>query len=117
MQVFLETDRLVLRRLTEADVDNLYDLDSDPAVMRFLNGGTPTPRDVIQRKILPQYLRYYDRFEGYGFWAAIEKASGGSWGGSLSIQWKAAIRTTWRLATGCANRPGARGMPPKERVR
>ena len=76
MQVFLETDRLVLRRLTEADVDNLYDLDSDPAVMRFLNGGTPTPRDVIQREILPRYLRYYDRFEGYGFWAAIEKASG-----------------------------------------
>jgi RimJ/RimL family protein N-acetyltransferase len=30
MQVFLETDRLVLRQLTEADVDNLYDLDSDP---------------------------------------------------------------------------------------
>jgi RimJ/RimL family protein N-acetyltransferase len=51
MQIFLETDRLVLRRLTEADVDNLYDLDSDPAVMRFLNGGTPTPRDVIQREI------------------------------------------------------------------
>src|SRR5919198_5881762 len=76
MQVVLETDRLVLRRLTEADVDNLYDLDSDPAVMRFLNGGTPTPRDVIQREILPRYLRYYDRFEGYGFWAAIEKASG-----------------------------------------
>ena len=76
MQVFLETDRLVLRRLTEADVDNLYDLDRDPAVMRFLNGGTPTPRDVIQREILPRFLRYYDRFEGYGFWAAIEKATG-----------------------------------------
>src|ERR687885_1926212 len=76
MQVFLETDRLVLRRLTEADVDNLYDLDRDSAVMRFLNGGTPTPRDVIQREILPRYLRYYDHFEGYGVWAAIEKASG-----------------------------------------
>lgn len=76
MQVFLETDRLVLRRFTVDDVDNLYDLDGDPAVMRFLNGGTPTPRDVIQYDILPRFLRYYERFAGYGFWAAVEKSSG-----------------------------------------
>jgi RimJ/RimL family protein N-acetyltransferase len=76
MQVFLETERLLLRRLTEADVDNLFDLDNDPEVMRFVNGGTPTPRDVIERDLLPRFLRYYERFAGYGFWAAIEKATG-----------------------------------------
>jgi RimJ/RimL family protein N-acetyltransferase len=43
MRVFLETDRLVPRRFTEADEDNLFELNSDPEVMRFLNGG-PTPR-------------------------------------------------------------------------
>ncbi len=43
MQTFLETDRLVLRRFTIADVDDLVGLDSDPDVMRFLNGGTATP--------------------------------------------------------------------------
>ena len=43
MQTYLETERLVLRRLTEADVDHLVTLDSDPEVMRYLNGGTPTP--------------------------------------------------------------------------
>jgi len=48
MQVFLETGRLVFGRFTQADVDNLFDLDSDPAVMRFLSGGKPTPRDAIQ---------------------------------------------------------------------
>ena len=47
MQVFLETERLVLRRFTEADADNLFDLDGDPEVMRFLTGGKPTPREVI----------------------------------------------------------------------
>ena len=67
MQVFLETGRLVLRRFTEADVDNLFELDSDPAVMRFLTGGKPTPREVIQNETLPAFLRYYDRFDGYGF--------------------------------------------------
>ena len=76
MRVFLETERLVLRRFTEADVDILFDLDSDPDVMRFLTGGKPTPREVIQNETLPRFLHYYERFEGFGFWAAIEKSTG-----------------------------------------
>ena len=76
MQVFLETERFVLRRFTEADVDNLFDLDSDPEVMRFITGGRPTPRDVIRNETLARFLHYYERFAGYGFWAAIEKSTG-----------------------------------------
>jgi len=76
MQVFLETERLVLRQLTEADVGNLFALDSDPAVMHFLTGGRPTPRDVIEREILPRFLRFYKRHDGFGAWAVIEKATG-----------------------------------------
>ena len=76
MEVFLETERLALRRFTAADVDHLVELDGDPEVMRFVNGGAPTPRVVIENDILPSFLRYYERFEGYGFWAAIEKATG-----------------------------------------
>ena len=75
-EVSLETERLVLRRFTEADVDNLFDLDRDPDVMRFLNGGKPTPRDVIENEILPRFLHSYERFAGYGYWAAIEKSTG-----------------------------------------
>jgi RimJ/RimL family protein N-acetyltransferase len=76
MQVFLETERLVLRRFTEADLDNLFDLDSNPDVMRFLTGGKPTPREVIRNETLPRFLHYYERFERFGFWAAIEKSTG-----------------------------------------
>ena len=76
MRVFLETERLALRRFTEADVDNLFDLDSDPEVMHYINGGRPTPRDVIRDEILPRFLNYYERFAGFGFWAAIEKSTG-----------------------------------------
>ncbi|HEY3735402.1 MAG TPA: GNAT family N-acetyltransferase [Streptosporangiaceae bacterium] len=76
MQVFLETERLVLRRFTVADVDNLTELDADPDVMRFITGGVPTAREEIEQDILPAFLGYYERFEGYGFWAAIEKATG-----------------------------------------
>jgi RimJ/RimL family protein N-acetyltransferase len=75
-QVFLETDRLLLRRFTKDDTDLLVELDSDPDVMRFLTGGRPTPREEIEAEILPAFLSYYERYAGYGFWAAIEKASG-----------------------------------------
>lgn len=76
MQVFLETNRLVLRRFTEADVDDLLELEGDPEVMRFLTGGKPTPHDVIQNETLPRFRHYYERFGGFGFWAATEKATG-----------------------------------------
>jgi RimJ/RimL family protein N-acetyltransferase len=74
--VFLETERLVLRRFTQDDVDNLVELDSDPDVMQFINGGRPTPREEIETDYLPAFLRYYERFAGYGFWAAVEKSTG-----------------------------------------
>jgi len=48
MQIFLETERLELRRFTDDDVENLVELDSDPEVMRFINGGRPTARDEIE---------------------------------------------------------------------
>jgi RimJ/RimL family protein N-acetyltransferase len=76
MQVFLETQRLVLRRFTLADVDNLVSLDADPEVMRFVTGGIATSREEIENEVLPAFLAYYERFEGYGFWAALEKATG-----------------------------------------
>ena len=44
----LETERLIIRPATEADVDDLVSMDADPEVMRFLKGGRPTSRpDVI----------------------------------------------------------------------
>ncbi|MFY9934747.1 MAG: GNAT family N-acetyltransferase, partial [Streptosporangiaceae bacterium] len=76
MQVFLETDRLVLRRFTLGDVDNLAGLDADPNVMRFVNGGIPTSREEIETEFLPAFLSYYQRYQRYGFWAAIERSTG-----------------------------------------
>jgi RimJ/RimL family protein N-acetyltransferase len=76
MQVFLETQRLVLRRFSVDDVDNLVNLDADPDVMRFVTGGVPTSREDIESDFLPAFLGYYQRYEGYGFWAVIEKETG-----------------------------------------
>jgi RimJ/RimL family protein N-acetyltransferase len=76
MHVLMETERLILRRFTENDEDHLYELDNDPEVMRYINGGGPTPRAAIQNDILPVFLRYNERFAEYGFWATIEQATG-----------------------------------------
>ena len=76
MEIFLETDRLLLRWFTSADIDNLVALDSDPEVMRFLTGGIPTPRAVIERGILPRFVGWHERYDGFGYWAAIEKSTG-----------------------------------------
>lgn len=69
MQVFLETERLVLRRFVEADIDLLFSLHNDPEVMRFLTGGEPTSLEEIERD-------YYERFASDGYWVAHERASG-----------------------------------------
>jgi RimJ/RimL family protein N-acetyltransferase len=75
--VVLETARLRLRRFSLDDVPLLVELDSDPEVMRWLNGGKPTPEDVIRDVVLPNMLDYDDvRFPGQGFFAAVEKSSG-----------------------------------------
>jgi RimJ/RimL family protein N-acetyltransferase len=72
---FLETNRLVLRRFTKADLENLVELHGDPEVMRFTTG-RPTPRQIIERETLPLFFDFYRRYPSYGYWAAIEKPAG-----------------------------------------
>lgn len=76
MDVFLETERLILRPFTRDDVDLLVELDSDPDVMWYINRGRPTSRKEIENIILPRFLEYYELFDGYGTWATIEKPTG-----------------------------------------
>lgn len=76
MHVLLETERLLLRRFTEDDLDHLVELDADPDVMRFVTGGVVTPRETVETEILPAYLEYYERFDGLGYWAVVEQGTG-----------------------------------------
>jgi RimJ/RimL family protein N-acetyltransferase len=70
MHIILQTPRLALRQFTNDDVDSLFDLNSDPEVMRFLTGGRPTPREEIRDKVIPFHLAVYERFDRLGTWAA-----------------------------------------------
>ena len=73
MKVFLETDRLILRQFTDADENNLFELDSDPEVVRFFPG-IEVNREKIRTFIQAVYS-YYEEYDGYGFWAVEEKST------------------------------------------
>jgi RimJ/RimL family protein N-acetyltransferase len=71
----LRTDRLALRRFTADDAQNLYRLDTDPRVMRYIGDGSPSAHATIDAG-LARSIRYYDRYPGLGVWPAEERATG-----------------------------------------
>ena len=68
--LLMETNRLKLRLVAASDADWLWQLDSDPEVMRFISGGVPTPREVFEQVYLPRMLQTYPQGPQFGFWAA-----------------------------------------------
>jgi RimJ/RimL family protein N-acetyltransferase len=83
--VFLETPRLRLRRLSEADLDRLLELDSDPEVMRHISHGQPTSRDTLENVHLPRMLSWNAHGPEVGFWA-LEPRGGGEFLGWFHLR-------------------------------
>ena len=73
MHAFVQTERLALRHFTADDADLLVELDSDPAVLRYLTGGEATAPEVVSEQILLGLLRGYARWDGeFGVFPAYE---------------------------------------------
>jgi RimJ/RimL family protein N-acetyltransferase len=72
--VTLETDRLTLRMLREADFDAYAEMCADPEVMRYIGDGQPLGRPMAWRN-LAQMVGHWS-LRGYGLWAAAERSSG-----------------------------------------
>lgn len=68
MHIVLRTPRLTIRQFTEDDVDNLFDLNSDPEVMRYI--GRAVTREALRDEIIPFHLGVYQRLGRLGTWAA-----------------------------------------------
>jgi RimJ/RimL family protein N-acetyltransferase len=68
----IPSQRLTLRRFSSDDSQRLFELDNDPEVMRYINGGIPTPIAAITTGSLPLMLDYDD--SPFGFWAAQRSA-------------------------------------------
>ena len=67
MDVVIETDRLLLRKFTEADALLLYELNLDPEVIRYTHDpitDVEHARKILNDVILPQYVLY-----DHGRWA------------------------------------------------
>lgn len=67
----LETERLVFRRLTWNDLDEMVAMRSDPEVARYIGGEKARTRE-FNETWLQFYLDCYDKF-GYGTMATVYK--------------------------------------------
>lgn len=78
MTTILETKRMRLRPLTEEDAPFLFEMDSDPEVMRYIlpRFEPPPSREPAREWIRASFERYYSSGSRYGVFAAIEKATG-----------------------------------------
>jgi RimJ/RimL family protein N-acetyltransferase len=72
MQVFAETERLVLREIAEEDAPGILAMDKDPEVLRFLPGAMiGTLQEAVE---IVQYIRKQYKENGTGRWAMVRKA-------------------------------------------
>lgn len=96
MTPVLATVRLAFRQFTSADVDDLLALDGDPRVMRFLDHQAKS-RAQIQAEVLPELLACYDRYPGFGTWAARTRSDDGfiGWFGLRPVTPTAAAMVDW----------------------
>ncbi|KGK00634.1 GNAT family N-acetyltransferase [Thalassotalea sp. ND16A] len=60
--------RLSFALMDESDAQLLFDLDQDPAVMRFINGGKPSTWQDIEQRFLPRFRAYRNADKGWGLW-------------------------------------------------
>jgi len=70
----IETERLILRELTDEDHERLYAMYLDPEVNRFI-GGPPAPYDEYWQRVRETWPQYY-RTHGFGLWGVVRKEDG-----------------------------------------
>ncbi|BDS11850.1 GNAT family N-acetyltransferase [Aureispira anguillae] len=73
MEKIIETQRLILREISVADQDGLFELDSDPEVHRYI--GTQPLTDPKQALEVIDLLQKQYKENNIGRWAVIEKES------------------------------------------
>jgi len=62
------SERLRIRPLTDEDLEDLLYLDSDPLVMKYINGGRPSTRKDYDEIYLPRQRSYSEHKKGWGLW-------------------------------------------------
>lgn len=96
MKPILETERLWLRELSLDDAPVMFELDSDPEVVRYLGRAPLASVDESRQRIAERMLEDYAR-HGFGRWAMLLKAAspsgpdgnepGGAFVGVAGLKW------------------------------
>lgn len=73
MEIFVETERLILREIVAEDENALFEVDSNPQVNTYL-GNNPV-KNIEQIRGVIQFIRQQYIDNGIGRWAMIEKKS------------------------------------------
>lgn len=71
MEIFIETERLILREIVAEDEIALFEVDSNPKVNTYL-GNNPV-KNIEQIRSIIQFIRQQYIDNGIGRWAMIEK--------------------------------------------
>ena len=69
---WLEPLRLDLRAFVEEDFVDVYRLDSDPRVMKYIADGKPSTRDMVVQR-LARFIRYPRLYPDLGVWRASRR--------------------------------------------
>jgi RimJ/RimL family protein N-acetyltransferase len=72
---WLETLRIAMREFVPGDSDDLYRLNSDPRVMRFIGDGKPVSR-ARHADIMRRVLGYGKLYPDLGFWYTTRRDTG-----------------------------------------
>lgn len=71
-----KTVRMLLRRLTVDDAEHLFELDSDPEVMRHIGPLGLADVAAYRKRIVDDFLPIYDEHPGLGLFAACDVGTG-----------------------------------------
>ena len=62
------SNRLSYQLMNANDAQLLFELDQDPAVMKYINGGKPTTKEDIENIYIPRVVSYTNTSKGWGLW-------------------------------------------------
>lgn len=79
--IIFETDRLIVRRYTQADKDNFYSLSGNEDVMRYIR---PVQTKDESDKFLSENISIYEKHPMMGRWA-VDEVSSGKFIGSFAV--------------------------------
>lgn len=74
MSIIFETKRLIAKAPTASDFENLYLLQSDSEIMRYIGKGDKRTREEVKES-LEEIIHYYEKY-GFSFFSIFEKDTG-----------------------------------------